>query len=383
MTADPPSPSPDGPMLPPRHRPTLENITKDSTELDLWAFEDDLDLTEPPVKQGRSASSRTTGSDLPAPRERHVMKPREASQPLESTSPAGGERIQMNVSKARPRNKPALEVVSILKPESEFDELENWEDVPRGAQIEDLPDAPPPQEAASPVPVLEPQPEALPAQTTAIAEQQASPANEQPTIASAADDNEFAPSSRGNAKPVSLRPRLQLTQLERIGLILLLVLLAVGGMATLVFSIKRLPTEAARAKATDFPIKGSRITVESAGSYWREPITDGSSPETVRRGTKLLPVIELKVSEGSGAIRVLFRNDERSVEGDAVTRTVHGPGMLVIPATAGFDDLGMHAAYRTGGSKPWTIEVYEAASENAAGKDFKKLFEINISTDRR
>jgi hypothetical protein len=30
MTPDPPDPSPDSPMLPPRHRPTLENITKDS-----------------------------------------------------------------------------------------------------------------------------------------------------------------------------------------------------------------------------------------------------------------------------------------------------------------------------------------------------------------
>jgi hypothetical protein len=43
----------------------------------------------------------------------------------------------------------------------------------------------------------------------------------------------------------------------------------------------------------------------------------------------------------------------------------------------------MHAAYRTGGSKPWTIEVFEAPSETTPGKDFKRLFEMNISTDRR
>ena len=57
--------------------------------------------------------------------------------------------------------------------------------------------------------------------------------------------------------------------------------------------------------------------------------------------------------------------------------------MLVIPATAGFDDIGMHAAYRTGGTKPWTVEIYEAPSENASGKEFTKLFETHISTDRR
>ena len=56
---------------------------------------------------------------------------------------------------------------------------------------------------------------------------------------------------------------------------------------------------------------------------------------------------------------------------------------LQIAATAGFEDLGMHAAYRTGQSKPWTIEVLEAPSESAANAEFKKLFEINISTDRR
>lgn len=380
MTPDPPSPAPDGPMLPPRHRPSLENITKDSTELDLWAFEDDLDLTEPPVTQSRTATSRATGGDLPAPRERSAGKQRDAvDTPAESGSrdgsPKAGERIQMNISKARQRNKPNVELVSILKPESEFDELENWDDVPKGPQIEDLPE----QETASPEP--EPEPEFKP-EPTPQPKESSSTAREEPTPA-VAEDSEFSPAIRGDATPVSLRPRLGLTHVERIGLLVLVILLAIGGLGTLVVSIMGLPSESERVKATDFPIKGGRVTIASADSYWREPITDGSSPETVRRGTKLLPVIELKVSEGSGAIRVLFRNDERSVEGDAVTRTVRGPGTLVIPATAGFDELGMYAAYRAGGSKPWTIEVYEAASETAAGRDFKKLFEINISTARR
>lgn len=386
MTPEPPSPAPDGPMLPPRHRPSLENITKDSTELDLWAFEDDLDLTEPPVTQARTATSRATGGDLPAPRERSAGKQREAAEiPPEGSrnegSPKGGERIQMNISKARPRNKPSVELVSILKPESEFDELENWDDVPKSPQIEDLPE----QETVTPESESEPTPEP-PTQTkesSSTARQEPTPATQETVEPATTDDNEFSPAIRGNAAPVSLRPHLRLTRLERIGLFVLLILLAVGGLGTLVVSIMGLPSESERAKATDFPIKGSRITVESADSYWREPITDGSSPETVRRGTKLLPVIELKVSEGSGAIRVLFRNEERTLEGDAVTRTVRGPGTLVIPATAGFDELGMYAAYRAGGSEPWTIEVYEAASETATGRDFKKLFEINISTARR
>ena len=381
MTPDPPSPSPDGPMLPPRHRPTLENITKDSTELDLWAFEDDLEMTEPPVKPLRTATSRASGGELPAPRERHVVKQREASQPLDNSSPAGGERIQMNVGKARQRSMPSVETVRILKPESDFDDLENWHDVPKEPQLEELPEESHLEKPAEPEP-LQAEPETAVLGQPDQPEEPEEPVAE-PAVPQEADDNEFAPSKRSDAAPVSLRPQMKLSTLERIGLLVLLAVLAFGGLATLVFSIKRLPTESARADAADFPIKGSRMTIESAESYWREPITDGPSPEIIRRGTKLLPVIELKVSEGSGAIRVLFRNEERAVQGDAVTRTVQGPGMLVIPATAGFDDLGMHAAYRTGGSKPWTIEIYEAPTENASGKDFKKLFEINISTDRR
>ena len=94
-------------------------------------------------------------------------------------------------------------------------------------------------------------------------------------------------------------------------------------------------------------------------------------------------MLELKVSGGPAMLRVHFRNEDHSVVGDAVTYTVKQGGKVQIPATAGFDDPGMHAAYRTGQSKPWTIEVFEASSDDASGSDFKKLFEMNISTDRR
>ncbi|MEI8038292.1 MAG: hypothetical protein WCJ14_07860, partial [Verrucomicrobiota bacterium] len=195
--------------------------------------------------------------------------------------------------------------------------------------------------------------------------------------------DEFSPVVPEHAVPVSLRPHWQLSAVERIGLIGLLALLLVGGGAMLVFSLTRLPSEPKRAKVNDFPIQGARLTITSAKSYWRAPKLAGPAPDMVRRGTELLPVLEIQVSGGPAAVRVLFRNAERAVVGDAVTRPVSGGGTLQIPATAGFDDLGMHAAYRTGESKPWTIEVLEAASEDTAGQEFKKLFELNISTDRR
>jgi hypothetical protein len=176
-----------------------------------------------------------------------------------------------------------------------------------------------------------------------------------------------------------LRPHLGLSRVERTGMIALVVLLLVGGLFAYFHSIHKLPSESLNAGSGDFPIKGAKITVDNARSYWRRPIDDGPNPETFRRGTKLLPVLVLDVAEGRGDIRVLFRNEERETIGDAVTRTIHGAGMMEIPATAGVDEIGMHSAYRTGGSRPWTVEVMELEG----GRDVKKLFEINISTERR
>jgi hypothetical protein len=209
------------------------------------------------------------------------------------------------------------------------------------------------------------------------------PAAEAPEAPRAEEEDEFSPPKRPDAKPLPLRPHLRLSHVERLGMIALTALLLLGGIFAYFQSIRKLPTESARAGTGDFPIKGSMITVDSATSYWRPPVGEGPETETFRRGTELLPVLVLKVAGGRAAIRVLFRNDERVVIGDAVTHTIQSAGTLEIPATAGFDDIGMHAAYRTGGGKPWTIEVFEAASETASGRDFKRLFEINISTDRR
>lgn len=338
--------------------------------MDLWSFEDDLEPDAPPSKPDVTLQPRGSANEIPAPRERRVTKVREPGSPLEGPSPSNdGERIKMNVTKSRHFGQSGSQPTGVSRTEREFDDLEQWDDTPKGPQVDDLPPAQ--------VPALEAEPEL--AEISPAAEAAVPVAS---TIEES-DDDEFSPVKRADARPLSLHPHLRLSKLERIGLIVLLSLLAAGGLATVVFSLNRLPTETARAKDNDFPIKGAMVEVDSAVSYWRMPITDGPSPEIVRRDTKLLPVLELQIRGGSGAVRVLFRDEDRTAVGDAVTHAVRGAGTLIIPATAGFDDMGMHAAYRTGGSKPWTIEVFEAASETAPGTDFKRLFEMNISTDRR
>jgi hypothetical protein len=288
---------------------------------------------------------RPSWQELLASRERQPKKPHASQGGSLPKLPATEESIQINVNKPAPETRSFGPPVAHSSPESEFVDREHWDHVP-------------------PTPMVE----------TAPAELMSEPV--------VRDNDEFSAKASANVVPISLRPHLKLSMIERFGLLVLLVLLLAGSAAILGFFLNRLPTEAQRAKANDFPIKGDLLTIQSATSYWRAPVMEGSTIDTFRRGTQLLPVLELTASGGPAAIRVLFRNEDHAVVGDAVTRTFRGENPLKIPATAGFDDLGMHAAYRTGESKPWTIEVLEAPTENAAGTSFKKLFEMNISTDR-
>lgn len=137
------------------------------------------------------------------------------------------------------------------------------------------------------------------------------------------------------------------------------------------------------AEEIDFPVAGNRLTITAAETYWREP-KGGENADVVRRGTKLIPVLDISVEgKKSAAIRIFFRNDQGEVIGDSITRDISGKTTLSIPATAGFDDIGMHAAYRTSESPSWIVQVYESPNANASREQFKKVLETEISTDRR
>lgn len=357
MTSTPPPEPPDGDNpLPPRHRPTLGELVKTTTESELWALDDELDDDGP----APDAPPKPQGGAIPSPRERRAAGKNEEPETSESSA-----KIRMNVGKPRfVAQRDALQA-GISSQESDLDDLEMWDEAAVDAAVSDLPEEP----------VV-----ALKTETRAI---EPAPAEaSQPTPPAEVDDEFAAPRMREDAKPVSLRPHLRLSGVERIGMLVLAVLLVSVGIYFYVFSVKRLPRESVRTETQDFPLKGAVITIKTADTYWRKPVATGPDADTVRRGTELLPEIVLTV-EGRGALRVLFRNDERQYVGDVVTRTVDGADTLRIPATAGFEDAGMHAAYRTGGTKPWTVSVYEGVSADAPGSAFKKLFEMNVSTDRR
>lgn len=383
MTPKPPAPS-EGSSLPPRVRPNLDDLIKDSAESDLWAL-DDLDQ---PDEGNPKPPSPAIQVNLPEPRGIRKKKPLELNPPR-SAAPNNGVQVnvgampacpwlaglaatnnsvQMNVGK-EPSITPLSSVPSPSRPGAEFDDLDDLDHWDESAQ-----------------PVLSIHPSLIPPPVDEVntSDEAGAQATSAVTPATTADtSDELSPVAPANATPVALVPRLGLSRVERIGLWALCAILLIGGVMVFFNTVNRLPTGAERLKAGDFPVKGRHVTILSADTFWRPPITEGSNPETVRRGTQLLPVINLTSSGGPAAVRFFFRDQDGLVMGDAVTRTLK-PGIpLQVAATAGFEDVGMHAAYRTGQTKPWTIEVLEAPSETADNSDFRKLFDINISTDRR
>lgn len=340
-------------------------MIKDTTEIDLWAFDDgvqaDEKRLEPLPRLGRAAG-------IPIPRISGKMKKlavgglaksEESSVPQDQEA---GEFIQINFSKKHPKSQSMYH----SKVGSEFDELEGVNEAEAREGILE----------AEPVLVRE-------VARRVSANEKAVPETRQPVARPELEQDEFSPPIRENAVPISLRPHLNLSKVERVGLAALLGVLLVGGGVIYFKTIHDLPSGSGFLQENHFPVKGEHLTILSGSSYWRAPIMDGENTETFRRGTQLVPVINLTLSGGPGAIRVIFRNSDGEVIGDAVTRSIPTGTTLEVAATAGFEDVGMHAAYRTGQSKPWTMQVYEAPSLNSTGSAFKKLFELNVSTDRR
>ena len=378
MSPKPPS-SPDGSSLPPRHRPALGSLSKDTTETDLWDFDDIDPLDVPPPVE----APKPVKMGIPAPRDTENVAGETVQTPDFSASPsprqenAGGDSVSVNISKKSRDfrgNKPEIGLTpasSHSRHGSDFDELDQWE--------ESEPVVTPPKTVAQ-MPVSEPMEPVSPERPTQAMTVEPIPAS-RPEPAD--DMDEFSPKVLENPTPASLRPKLNLTKIEFAGLAALLVLILIGGGIFYFNTISRLPTGIQRAEAGDFPIKGHSTNVISAVTFWRVPVTSGANADTVRRDALLIPVVELAFSGGPSAIRIFFRNSDGQLVGDAVSHKVTGGAPIQFAATDGFNDPGMHAAYRTGQSKPWTFEVLEGPSEDSPSADFKKLFEMNIAPDRR
>jgi len=190
-----------------------------------------------------------------------------------------------------------------------------------------------------------------------------------------------APSVQSTVRAIlSISP---LSKIEKIAISLLCFVLLLGAALTLIHFSSRVPTRPLNAEKIDFPVSGKIVTITAASTYWRKPNTSGDNTDVVRRNTQLIPVVKLSLGSKSGVIRVFFRNEEGLLVGDVITRSIAGDSEITVIATAGFDDLGMHTAYRTGGGKRWRAQVFEAPSLTASREDFSMVLEMEIGTQIR
>jgi len=382
MNPEPPS-TPEEFTPPLRQRPGVGNLGKASTEMDLWSFDEDETIDGIVPRAPAPAPDRSIPAARLTEAEKLLMKNEGSGlRPLTKS-----DKIQVNVKKSKGKGSGSTGAKAASKAGREFDDLDNWEvDEAPGAKdfpLDDLPEIPALPEMkktgakAKIAAILEPvAPE--------VRDEIAKTTNPEAVVSAEEPVAERTPVIHPEeVLPMVLAPLLSLTRIERIGLISLLAILILGGASFLMFSIYGLPTESERVMANDFPIKGQGVEITDAATYWRPPIIGGQTPDIFRRGTAFLPAIKLNIGKGNAALRVVFQNQDGELIGDVQTRAVAAGQVVEIPATAGFDDVGMHAAYRTGESKPWTVRLSEASTVNSPAGEFKKLFEMNISTDRR
>lgn len=228
----------------------------------------------------------------------------------------------------------------------------------------------PPPEATREVPDEEPEKVSEPAHAART---------ESPDTPGAEPESETT-AARETARPV---------RREWMGLALLAAIVA--GLAIWWISglLRDIPTQRLGDDEPDFPVSGSHAVVAGAKTYWRPPVLAGDDRDGARSGVAFIPVIEVELSGGSGALRAIFRNEHGESVGDVITRsfqngrfTRSGAPGIELPGTDGYESEADFSGYRVG-TKRWTVEVLEGPSADAGGSGFQTLFTAPLSTERR
>lgn len=363
MSSEPTNPS----GLPGRSRPALSDLSRETTESDLWNL--DEELAERPIPQvsyppqPRKGHEPASGEDAgDAPPEQEPIRPRgrtplqnrpeqvRRTERLAKPDEIGELDEEEEGSSEAPEDEPAAELRVVPEPELE----------PRtGLSLEKLP----------PRPVVEPVLEDT--KDRSIKQNQRRGASE-PKRASA-----------GVPLP---RPRLNRREILGLAAFAFALLLAAIWVLTRFFSAFEFKSDFV--KEPDFPIKGEHVALDSADIYWREPVRTGDARDFARREVSLIPVLDLTLdpeSTTNGSLLVIFRNSEGQPVGDSIRRSFaggrfdgSGNATISFPATDGFVAEGDFNAYRSGKGDAWMAEVFEGPSVDAPADQFKPLATIPV-----
>lgn len=364
MPEDPTPP----PSQPRRHRPRLSELSRETTEEDLWDLESDLDEEKPEAGDTKPAKlaaepreSRLETAELPL------------DAPEDPPEPAPAPRISTPARAPRPKT-PESKATKPVGARRDHDDLGELDD-----------------ETEEPAAIAPPEPEPAPAvaETEASAPEPA-PAPAEPTPEPAPDPTpdpvpqKPKPEAAATASPLRLPDRKDLIRLGIAAAVFL-------GLAIwwLVSQFSGIATTRLGEREVDFPVKGTHARVTDAETYWREPVRAADGDRVASAEVTHIPVISVKLSEGSGALRAIYRDEGGEFVGDSLTRSFSGgrftrndSDTIEFPATDGFESNGAFNGYRVGTDR-WTVEILEGPAADAPGSEFRSLFTAEISSNRR
>ncbi len=355
--------------LPGRSRPALSDLSRETTEEDLWNLDDELaDRPAPQIKyppqprkglepvpedEAAEADSDKEQEPQPAPSRQRGRTPT-PTRPMQPDSPPGR---RVDRPKVRDEIGDLDEVEEPVSEEPSDGELRVIAD-PGSEAVLETPEA-----------ALDPQP--------------AEPAEPLPPRQNQRRDS--SETKRATGSPLS-RPRLNRREFLGLAAFAFTLLLAAIWVLTRFFSAFEFKSEFA--KGPDFPIKGELLALTAADTYWREPVRAGEARDFARREVSLIPVLEITLdpaASSAGALLVIFRNSEGQPVGDSIRRSfaggrfdASGNASIAIPATDGFLSEGDFNAYRSGKGDYWTAEVFEGPSVDSQADQFKPLAPIPV-----
>ncbi|MEP4076471.1 hypothetical protein [Haloferula sp.] len=345
---------------PRRHRPRVSELSKETTEEDLWDLEDEGSSppaapAEPPAKAEPETKSTTpaakTGDEPKEARPKRSKPAVSSHRTKAATAPKSEPPPRATPPKAaRPNGPKALDQKLSSMPDSEAAAATTS------------------ARANSPKPTPEPKPE----QPKPKPKPQAAPEQKAPVSAPAREKAEPAGKS------------------ERMALIAFGVVFLALGIWWIIGLFSSISTTRLGDDQPDFPVTGTHVTIGNAETYWREPIREGVRTDNARSEVEFIPVLKVVINDSeSGVLRAIYRNEEGDFVGDSISLPfAHGlfdlnAGTEVeFPATDGFQNSGEFNGYRVGETR-WTVEVFEGPSVDAAGSEFKLLFTSPISSNRQ
>jgi hypothetical protein len=372
MSTDSSSPSPD-----PDIEDNLSKQANDFTEMDLWDLDAKWDTRTSPPESAEGSGGRI-------PTQRAFISRIQTRKPanLRPVSSAAEEKSESHPAPAEPHDsKAVIAEPSVSAPASEGPSASRKQRADKKSYIS----AKRPAKQTEPAKQTDAESgiEADLDAAVEIPKDVQEPDVQEPVVQETHEPQKVDPAP-ADQSPVPAVPSIgSLSKIEKIAVFLLCSALLLGAALTLIHFSSRVPTRPLISEKVDFPVSGKIVRITAASTYWRKPITSGDNADVVRRDTLLIPVLKLSLGSKTGAIRVFFRNEEGSVVGDVITRSVAGDSEITVVATAGFEDLGMHTAYRTGSGKRWHAQVFEAPSATASRDDFTMMLEMEIDTQIR